>query len=129
VRHLTPQQAQTNLSVGKALEQWLDRKREPDGVILRWLRIYFSRDEGYVVGLFEAIESERAEYDLYGLYARERDQDGAEQQVYGNAKYRVFESATDAFSHALCLGGAIDRFVNDGFLPDEYLAAIGKARP
>jgi hypothetical protein len=128
MRHLTPQQAQTNLSVGKPLEQWLDRTEQPDGIILRWIRIRFEADQGYIVGLFEAIESERASYDIYGIYARERDEDGAEQQIFGNAKYSALASAAEAITYALQLGAAADRFVNDGFVQDEYLDVVGRSR-
>ena len=75
----------------------------------------------YEVTLFEAFEDERAAYDLYGLYAVEADEDGAAQQVYGAGKSRRFDGEEAAVAYVCeSLGGSPDRFLNSGFLEDEY---------
>jgi hypothetical protein len=125
MRHLTPEQAETHLRLGKALEQWLGRVTATEGAVLRWVRVDRSAEGEYVVALYEAVESERAHQDIYGLYARERDEDGDPQQVFGAPKKVTYDSPTAAMGGVTELGGAADRFVNDGFVQQEYLAATG----
>jgi hypothetical protein len=119
VRHLTIEQAETNLRLGKALEQWLERKPSQEGIVLRWVRLD-RESEAFEVSLYEAIETERAGYEIYGLYALAPDEDGASQQVFGVPTTGRFNSAEEAIEHVIQLGGRIDRFVKDGLIQDEY---------
>jgi hypothetical protein len=106
MKHLTQEQAETHLRLGKPLEQWLDRTANEGEVVLRWLRAERSGEEEYVVVLYEAIESDRARYDIYGLYAVERDEDGDPQQVFGAGKRLVCSSAQEAIARVTELGGS-----------------------
>jgi hypothetical protein len=125
MKHLTPEQAETHLHLGKPLEQWLGRAAAEGEVVLRWFRIERHAEDEYVVALYEAIESDRARYDIYGLYAVERDEDGDPQQVFGAGKKFACSSAQEAMVRVTELGGGADRFVNDGFVQQAYLEAVG----
>jgi len=120
--YLTPLQAETNLRLGKELEQWLGRTTTDAGPVLRWVAACRAGEAAYTVVLYEALEAERAGYDLYGLYAVERDEDGALQQVFGAGKEYACSSPEQVFLRVAELGGSTDRFVNGGLLQDEYVA-------
>jgi hypothetical protein len=119
MRHLTFEQAATNLRLGKALEQWLERKPSQEGIVLRWVRLDKECEE-FEVSLYEALETERAASDIYGLYALAPDEDGDSQQVFGVPTTARCNSAEKAIEHVIQLGGRDDRFVNDGLIQDEY---------
>jgi hypothetical protein len=126
MRHMTAEQAEARLSVGKPLELWLERKAVDGRTVLRWVRLRHDAEQGYVVTLFEAIETDRDRFDIYGLYAVERDENGAPQQVFGAGKHHAVESPKRAMALVVELGGALDRFVSDGLVQDEYLSLAGQ---
>jgi hypothetical protein len=124
--HMSPEQAETNLRLGKPLEQWLERRPTSTETVLRWARAEKQTGHEYVVSLYEAIESERARHDLYGLYATEPDEDGCPQQVFGAGKEFHCGSAEAAIAKVVEIGGSPHRFVNDGFVQDEYRRLVSE---
>jgi hypothetical protein len=123
MRHLTPAQAETNLRLGKTLEQWLGIRKESDCRVLRWLSVTRDPLRGYVVTVFEGIEDTRTAKDVYWADAVESDQDGAVQPVDAAGKEFVLEDENGVLDFVQAeLGGARDRFVNKGLLQDDYLA-------
>lgn len=128
MNYLTPEQAETNLRVGKVIEQWLSRVESDGLVILRWVQLRLDVEAGILVTLFEAYEDENAERDLYGLYAVESDSDGAAQEVFAAGKSRAFGDVRQAFDHVVSLGGSDARYMNRGFLEDAYREDPGRAR-
>ncbi len=126
MRYLTSEQASSNLRVGKTLEQLLDAVQHSRGRVLRWVKVGPGEAGDFEVTLFEAFEDERAAYDIYGLYAVELDQDGAVEQAFAAGKSRHFTDPDDAMAHACeSLGASPERFLNRGFLEDDYRERFG----
>ena len=115
-------EAAVRLRLGKAVEQWIGTAVHGDATILRWTRVD-RRGGSYATTLFEAIESERAEYDIYGLYAAEPDEDGDPQEVFGAGSEQIFPDAEAALRHAADISGMLGGFVADGLVQDEYREA------
>jgi hypothetical protein len=126
MRHLSPEQAVSYLRLGKVLEQWLGRVTTAGGEVLRWVQVKKQADDDYLVSLFEATESDRARDDLWGLYSVGLDEDGDPEQIFAAGKNSSFGSEQQAIARVAELGGTADRFVNEGFIQDEYLSSIGE---
>jgi hypothetical protein len=128
MRHLTAEQALVYLRLGKTLEQWLGTRAAGAERVLRWISVRRQSPAGYLVTLFEGLESERAAHSLYNLYGLELDQDGARQPVDATPKEFVLpsEDAVVDFVEDR-LGGSRERFVNEGLAQDDYLASLARS--
>jgi hypothetical protein len=121
MRHLTSVQALAYLRLGKTIEQWLGTRPDGSDIVLRWIQVGRDPEKGYIVTLFEGFEDARAAQSIYEIYAVESDQDGAAQPVDAAGKESAFSDEEQALKFVEDrLGGARDRFVNQGMIQDEY---------
>jgi hypothetical protein len=122
MRHLSRQQAETQLRLGKQIEQWLGVRRDGDLDIYRWVTAHHDGRD-FVVRLYEGVEEfdGTADENLTLLFSRESDRDGAALPILDAAIKSSHADAASAIDHVVnVLGGSADRFVNQSFVQDEY---------
>lgn len=115
IRYLTSEQLLANLRLGKAVEQWLMPRVEPDYAVLRWLRIDKEKDGQYSVTCFETFDEGDSDFaDVYEFSPLDPD------QPFGYIS--SFESAIEALNFSVSKYGALkDKFVSEGMVQEEYL--------
>lgn len=113
MRYLTIQQFQTNLSLGKSIEQWLSYEDKIDYTILKWLRIDKEKDSTYSVSCIESFDDGGDDYiDIYSFSPINPD----EPYIIDNFKsiYEAVKFAIDAYS------ASDSKFVSAGMIQEEY---------
>jgi hypothetical protein len=124
MRYLTRPQAASNLRVGKSVEQYLGRKRVGGVDTVQWVTVGRGEEGAFVVTLYRGRAPESADeelHDVYHLWALALDQDRALQPVDAAGEEHLFDDEEAAIAFvASDLGGSPERFVNVGFVTDDY---------
>lgn len=108
------EQLKGNLSVGKAVEQWLSHESKEDYTVLKWLRIDKEKDSNYSVSYFECFDDGDDDFtDIYEFSSLDPD----EPYVINS-----FNSVNEALDFAVNnYSASLERFVTDGMIQEEYV--------
>jgi hypothetical protein len=113
IKYLLPEQLKTNLSLGKAVEQWLGYKDQDDYVVLKWVSIQKERNGDYTIMYIENFDDGNEDFlDIYAFSYIDPD----EPAVINSCK-----SAEDVLVFALnTYGASFDKYVAQGMIQNEY---------
>ncbi|RZA00250.1 MAG: hypothetical protein EOP47_14525 [Sphingobacteriaceae bacterium] len=113
MQYLTTQQAETLLSLGKSIEQWLSSEKKDDYIILKWLRIDKEKDSTYSVSYIECFDDgDNSFTDIYEFSPLDPDEEYV---------IKIFGSAQEALEYAIIsYSASIDKFVSAGMIQEEY---------
>ncbi|MGC3947750.1 MAG: hypothetical protein QM762_25140 [Chryseolinea sp.] len=117
MRYLDFDQLQTNLSLGKAVEQWLGTTDQGEYTTIQWVRIYKERPYGdvYNVCYHDVFDDGGNEFtDIVEFDGVDPD------HPFGTAK--SFYSYQEALNFAVqTFNCKLERFVNSGSIQSEYI--------
>jgi GH15 family glucan-1,4-alpha-glucosidase len=113
MRYLMYEQIRANLSLGKAVEQWLLPKQFDNYTALRWVTIEKNRDSTYTARYAECFDDGDENFtDVYAFSFLNPD----EPEVVNN-----FDSIDEALQFASdTYSTRSDKFVTAGMIQDEY---------
>lgn len=119
-RYLKEEQLKANLSLGKAVEQWLTYIKEQDYVILKWLRIDKEKNGTYTVAYFESFDEGNSDFlDVYEFSLLDPD------EPFGTIS--TFNSIEDALEFSKVTYNAADsKYVTAGMIQEEYRFYLSK---
>ncbi|QDW25197.1 hypothetical protein FFJ24_010395 [Pedobacter sp. KBS0701] len=120
--YLQQEQLKSNLSLGKAVEQWINAEIKEDYVIIKWLRIEKEADGSYTVTYFECFdEGDENFVDVYEFSMLDPD--------YPFGIITSFSSIKDAIDFSVeNYGASVLKFVSGGMIQEEY-ANYSKNKP
>jgi hypothetical protein len=113
-KYLSTEQLHASLSIGKAVEQWLNYTQNEQYNIIRWLRIDKESNGGYTVAYFESFdEGCTAVLDLYAFSSVDPD------EPYGILQ--TFETISEAVNYCITsYHASAENFVAAGMIQHEY---------
>jgi hypothetical protein len=113
-RYLNEEQLKTNLSLGKAVEQWLGSKEEKDYTILKWLSIERKRNGKYTVAFIECFDDGSSEFtDIYEFSLLDPDEP--------EGIINTFITTDEALNFAESkYNASISKYVSSGMIQEDY---------
>ena len=119
--YLQNEQLRANLSLGKAVEQWLGYVQEDGYVILRWISIEKENSE-YSVAYIESLDEGNEDFiDVYEFSTLDPDEP--------LGLINTFPTLKEAIDFSLNEYGAdIDKFLNSGIIQEEYRSYLNGKR-
>ncbi len=112
--YLTKEQLRTNLSVGKAIEQWIGFAEETNYTVLKWLRIDKENDNTFSVAYFEVFDEGNLNFlDIYEFSPIDPDEPYGIINTYNNLD-EVLEFVKREYN------ANDNNFVNSGMIQEEY---------
>ena len=114
MKYLSEIQAKTNLSLGKAIEQWLNIEKFEEYDIIKWLRIDKEKDKTYSVTYFEVFDEGEEDFlDIYSFSPLNPDLPYGNITSFPNIEEAISFSKQNYFAND-------ERFVNAGIIQNEY---------
>lgn len=112
-RYLIPEQLKTNLSLGKAVEQWLGHQQGDGYVILKYIAVEKERNGEYSLLYIEHIDEGNKDFlDIYDFSYINPDEP---------AVINAFDSIEETLDFALnTYGASPDQYVPAGMIQDDY---------
>ena len=120
--YMTEEQLKSNVTLGKAVEQWLGYTKEEDYVVIKWLRIDKEKNQSYTVAYFECFDEGNSEFlDVYEFSQLDPD------EPYG--ALNTFDSIDDALIFSTVTYNALNiKYVSAGMIQEEYRDYLDKEK-